>query len=221
MSYILDALKKSERERNLRQTQGAREMDKIAAKSVQRGRTPLRIGLLFTLAGFLVATLLWWALRADPTESRNRAVTAASFDTDMAADVSGGDPNLPQNATVTVDRVLAAKQASIAQSPGGTAPGGQPGAGEAIRSTGQSVPPSYLKTPYLWEMPESLRSGIPDMSVTIHVYSPDVAQQIVFINDRKYHQGEKTKEGVRVEGIVEEGVILSYRQRYFKLPRPR
>jgi len=213
MSYILDALKKSERERNLRQAPGARAMDNITAKPVQRARTPLRIGLLFTLAGFLVATLLWWALRDEPTEPRDHAVAVASRDTDKAADVSGR----PQNAAVTVDRVLAAKQVSIA--PGPAAP--PPGTSEAVQSAGQSVPPSYLTIPYLWEMPESSRSGIPEMSVTIHVYSPDVAQQIVFINDRKYHQGEKTKEGVRVEDIVEEGVILSYRQRYFKLPRPR
>jgi hypothetical protein len=59
------------------------------------------------------------------------------------------------------------------------------------------------------------------MAVTIHVYSPQESQRILFINNHEYHQGSLIEGGARVEAIVPDGVVLSYQGERFKLPRPR
>jgi len=56
--------------------------------------------------------------------------------------------------------------------------------------------------------------------VTIHIYAPNPADRILYINNRPYRPGERVAEGVVVEEIVQDGAVLSYRGRRFKLPRP-
>ncbi len=57
------------------------------------------------------------------------------------------------------------------------------------------------------------------MHIDIHVYSEDPAERFVFINMRKYTQGNKTTEGPVVESINADGVTLSHQGRRFNLPR--
>jgi hypothetical protein len=58
------------------------------------------------------------------------------------------------------------------------------------------------------------------MAVTIHVYSPQESQRILFINNHEYHKGSLIEGGVLVEAIVPDGAVLSYQGERFKLPRP-
>jgi general secretion pathway protein B len=76
-------------------------------------------------------------------------------------------------------------------------------------------------TPLLQQMPPEIQRAIPPMAVTIHVYSPQESQRILFINNHEYHQGSLIEGGARVEAIVPDGVVLSYQGERFKLSRPR
>mgnify|MGYP001605582036 FL=1 len=93
------------------------------------------------------------------------------------------------------------------------------------RPSSQADGPAVLletdNTPLLQQMPPEMQRAIPPMAVTIHVYSPQESQRILFINNREYHKGSLTEGGARVEEIVPDGVVLSYREERFKLPRPR
>ena len=61
--------------------------------------------------------------------------------------------------------------------------------------------------------------ALPDMNLDIHVYSSARAERFVFINSAKYREGDRLRDGPRVDEITADGVILSYQGESFKLPR--
>ncbi|HEY0941273.1 MAG TPA: general secretion pathway protein GspB [Steroidobacter sp.] len=62
-------------------------------------------------------------------------------------------------------------------------------------------------------------TNLPELHLDIHVASQNPAERFVFVNMRKYLEGETLKEGPSVERITTEGVILNQRGLRFLLPR--
>ena len=62
-------------------------------------------------------------------------------------------------------------------------------------------------------------TNLPELHLDIHVHSPNAGDRFVFVNMRKYQEGETLKEGPHVERITTEGVILNQRGLRFLLPR--
>jgi general secretion pathway protein B len=62
-------------------------------------------------------------------------------------------------------------------------------------------------------------TNLPELHLDIHVNSQKPSERFVFVNMRKYLEGEATKEGPTVERITAEGVILNQRGLRFLLPR--
>ena len=57
------------------------------------------------------------------------------------------------------------------------------------------------------------------MHIDLHVYSANPQERFVFVNKRKYREGETLQEGPHVETITRDGVVLSQHGRRFILPR--
>jgi general secretion pathway protein B len=212
MSYILDALKKSERQRHL----GKAPVygDAGAGKSPAFFRwASLAAGLLL-VAALLLTVLLPWRRAPVAPPPAEPAATATVMPTPPAVRpapvaVTTPDTAPPAAEPIAAERptpeeikqpVKAAKPASPAAPPSPPAPGGD--------------------APWLVSLPESFRRGLPPLMVNIHVYAPDEAQRILYINNRPVRRGEQVEGGVVVEDIVPEGVVLQYRGQRFKLPRP-
>jgi general secretion pathway protein B len=62
-------------------------------------------------------------------------------------------------------------------------------------------------------------TNLPELHLDIHVNSVKPAERFVFVNMRKYLEGDALKEGPTVERIISEGVILNQRGMRFLLPR--
>ncbi|WP_129776178.1 general secretion pathway protein GspB [Peristeroidobacter soli] len=62
-------------------------------------------------------------------------------------------------------------------------------------------------------------TNLPDLHLDIHVNSQKPSERFVFVNMKKYLEGEVLKEGPTVERITPEGVILNQRGLRFLLPR--
>lgn len=60
---------------------------------------------------------------------------------------------------------------------------------------------------------------LPELHLDIHVHSQNPRERFVFVNMRKYLEGETLKEGPSVERITNEGVVLNQRGLRFLLPR--
>ena len=63
------------------------------------------------------------------------------------------------------------------------------------------------------------RSGLPELRLELHVYSTRPQDRFVFINSRKYREGETTQEGATVKQITSDGVVLEAHGSRFLLPR--
>jgi general secretion pathway protein B len=60
---------------------------------------------------------------------------------------------------------------------------------------------------------------LPEMHLDIHVYAAKPADRFVFVNMRKYTEGQALKEGPTLERITPDGAILNHQGMRFLLPR--
>ncbi len=75
----------------------------------------------------------------------------------------------------------------------------------------------YEGVPMLWQMPRAFRSQLPTMRISVHVYSPDEPGRFVIIDRKKYWEGDNLVDGVVLEAIVPDGVVMEYQGQQFRL----
>jgi general secretion pathway protein B len=240
MSFILDALKKSETDRQ-RQTSPALFEVKVAQP--RRGLPPWAIGL-GVLLGVNVLVLGWVLLR----EPRAAAAPTASNTAAPAGNVVNTAPpgmvtvpatvTIPTTVNIPINSAPSVTMSQATPEPGVIAPSTTPPlAEEPLLSRHEvSVPPDYDSRDYapavsapppgsatrsssVPSRDEVLARGtqLPDLRLDLHVYAVDPAQRFVFINMRKLREGESLPEGVRVERITPTGAQLSYRGTPFSI----
>ena len=61
------------------------------------------------------------------------------------------------------------------------------------------------------------RGGLPALHLDLHVYADVPQQRFVFVNSRKYREGDALQEGPVVEQITPDGAVLSFRGSRFRL----
>jgi general secretion pathway protein B len=78
-------------------------------------------------------------------------------------------------------------------------------------------PDPYADVPLLWQLPSSIRSKLPAVSLTVHVYSPEPSERFVIVGRKKRQEGDTLASGVKIEAILPDGVVLDYLGRTFRL----
>jgi len=243
MSYILDALRKSEQSRKPggpAKSSGA--VHELRVPIPSRGwLLALGLVLLFSLlAGLFVfwrglnqseATLPPPVAEAetqapqDPVAPVANMVPAVTEPRASAPEEKMAAPEAPvlKNNAAVLDLAEQAPSARVAPKPRKTKTRVQQA---KVRTPSTAVvspvaPPRVSDgIPYLPQMPLEFQRQLPPLKVTIHVYSPDESQQILFLNNHEYHKGDQIEAGIRVEEIVPEGAVLSYQGERFKVSRP-
>ena len=236
MSFILDALKKSETDRQ-RQSAPALFEVKVAAP---RRRFPLWAIGLAALLGINVLVLAWVLLRQPSSPPPSAAASAP-------APAAALPPNvvyvpavmIPQPANGQVNGQAMAPAAGPPEA-GVVAPSVAPPLAEdpLLSIDEPSVPPDYDANDYapavtreeatttaqrragfLPSRNDVLAKGtqLPDLKLDLHVYAENPADRFVFINMRKLREGESLPEGVRVDAVTPSGADLSYRGTRFTL----
>jgi general secretion pathway protein B len=232
MSFILDALKKSE---NDRQRQSAPALFEVKVAAPRRNFPLWAVGLA-VLLGANVLFLLWFVLRqpAAPVASPEVAAQAPPASQPGMVTVPATSTYIPANAPPV-------NAPAIISDAGVVAPSGAPPLAEEPVLSGQepSVPPDYDARDYRpaitpaqanavaaarREMSapsrdEVLAQGtqLPDLRLDLHVYDPDPAKRFVFVNMRKLREGDSLPEGVRLDAITQTGAKLSYHGTQFTL----
>lgn len=241
MSFILDALKKSETDRQ-RQSAPALFEVKVAAP---RRRFPVWVVGLAVLLGVNIVGLAWVLLRNTGHTTPEAAATPGpppASPMGQPAKSSAGEMTVPATVTFQVNVPANSLSApSAPPDPGVVAPSNAPPLAEEPLLSGQQtpVPPDYDARDYqpaitaeqagataaarrAGEVPtrdEVLARGtpLPDLRMDLHVFDSDPAKRFVFINMRKLREGEALPEGVRVDEITPTGARLSYRGNQFAL----
>lgn len=205
MSFILDALKKSETER---QQQGDAEFSTVPTSSPKPGamRWLWLLGLLLAvnlivLMGILLRRDAPPSIPATPVsvQAPEAIVSTPAEDptrsfAEQIAEARLEQPSTPESADTVTSR-----------------PAAMPAPANARRAS------SGLPTIDQLRLDGSLQ--LAELHVDIHVYSDTPADRFVFINMVKHREGSQLDEGPVVAEITTDGVILRYDGRNFLLPR--
>jgi len=223
MSSILDALKKSERQRSL----GRDLIFRNASPNAAPRLTGFAVAVLATLLLLALAIgALLFSLR-EPVSSPP-AATPAEAPTPSTISGTGADPVNTSTAPASAVRAEAVPaldsqaHVRIQAAPSPEKPARESAASSAdVPHAAADRPITGIgDVPWLSSLPQAFRSSLPPLAVNIHVYSPEQSQRILYINNRPVQQGARIEGGVVVEEIAQDGVVLQFRGQRFKLPRP-
>lgn len=78
-------------------------------------------------------------------------------------------------------------------------------------------PDPYAAVPMHWQLPSAIRSTLPKLSISVHVYSPKAEGRFVIVERTKYREGDVMAGGARLEAIVADGIVLDYEGRRYRI----
>ena len=208
MSFILDALKKSETER---QEQTGAEFSNVPSRSGDT-QSLKWLWILAALLGVNVIVLLGIFMRPDTPPRVPATIDAQSTETAPADAIAepSFEEQIAKAKEVRVDREKTSAQEpepeiqtqAVASAPSAA----------AVRSTSQRI-----RT--IDEVRLSGALQITDLHLDIHVYSDVPDERFVFINMVKHSEQSQLDEGPVVNEITPDGVVLVYEGMTFLLPR--
>ena len=197
MSFILDALKKSETER---QQQGSAEFSSVPTSSEKPN--PARwLWLLAVLLGINFAVLIGVLMRSEPAPTE----TVAEQSTQIS------------NVEETIEAPTADNTASFEEQIADAIEEHEELDGHQELAPPRPASKAIIPTIDQLRLDGSLQ--LAELHLDIHVYSEDPAGRFVFINMVKHREKSRIAEGPIVNEITLDGVILSYQGRDFLLPR--
>jgi general secretion pathway protein B len=224
MSFILDALKKSETERQRADAPALYEVKKAPPR--QRVATWLIVlaGLLIINVAVLSVVLLRGRHGATPvTEANNPApppAAAAATTAPAAASPAAAIPTVATAGTPAPDIAGSAPAEAVIRSDDDAAaveapPAGPSSQGGLVRELGTGVGevPSYE------QVASVPGANLPELKLDLHAYAASPAQRFIFLNMVKLQEGQTSPQGVRVESITPDGAILSWQGSRFVLHR--
>lgn len=226
MSYILEALKKSDqqRQRGATPTLSATQVIAVASKQSLLVHYSL-LAVVLLGAGITIGWLRPWQAE-QPTHTAEPIVVRSpisaphqvvpiplSDPSEMARKKTQGFP--VQNSIPAVQRPhgVDAKQLNI------LAPG-RSEMRDPIASVPASMPERHA-IPFdtaqgqnaiaMAELPLQIQQEIPPMTIQLHAYSSKPMNRLVSINSRMLHEGESLAPGLKLEQITLDGMIFSYK----------
>jgi general secretion pathway protein B len=223
MSFILDALRKSEHERQRQVGPGIADIREGAAARSSFPIWALALGGLLALNMIVVIVV---AFRDHSTRGGAAPVSEAA----PAPTTTAPPAPTPQPASTST----APAQTYNTQAPPAPAQQAEPFSAEpapaaepepTLRPEAKSAAPSsadtdesYASLPTLGDV--TLQgTSLPELHLDLHVYASRPVDRFVFLNTRKYREGGKTPDGTTIERITPDGVILNHRGVRFLLPR--
>ena len=214
MSFILDALKKSETDR---QQQGSAEFANVPVGSGDDG--PPR--WLWVLGGLLLVNLVVVAGLLMRPGAQPAAQAPASQPTTTVAITPAAEPAPQQQFAAEIEaarQTVLQREEPIAVAEAAPPPASAPATAPANATT-TSEATNPLALPTAQEVIANGSLTLPTLHVDVHVYSDSPADRFVFINMTKHKEGSVLAEGPRVQRITPEGVVLSQNGVTFLLPR--
>lgn len=238
MSFILDALKKSQSSRQQQSGPGT-----IAVETAPRAQQPhnwLAIVIAIVVLNLAVIAMFAWFITRD--KASNDAISA-SVATQRVQSTQNTQP-LPaataapasQSGTITIPeprrtadnsrgevRPLSAEvrePKSPETTATTTAAATPPVASGSVAASNKPTPSESAGfLPTLAELQLDQRIQLSPLHIDVHVYNENPQRRFVLINARKYKEGERLSEGPLLEEIRRDGLVMYYRDQRFLVPR--
>ena len=233
MSFILDALRKSDTDRQRQTAPGIADTRYYIMRKKRSIWLPV-LAVILTVNVLIMGLLLF----ADPsyTDCLNLPGLRATLrptdagpahpaDSDRAIvmapvqiPVSNPEPepeSIPPAPVRSPETIAAAEEPHVAITED------QPAAQSAFKSESAVVRPrpEPVILPSMQQLTVSGQLSVAPLHVDIHVYPGEQSKRFVFINMRKYREGQRLDEGPVLEEITNTGVILSHQGNRFTLER--
>lgn len=207
MSFILDALKKSETER---QRQSSAEFAGVPTSSRREG-PPRWLWVLGALLAINLAMLVGLLLRPDIEPATPTATPASTSEPALANEFAE---------QVAAARKQGPPQADPEPSSAAALPAEPtPAPAQPPAAAVSDEPMNTAALPTIQEVRANGAVTLPDLHVDIHVYGANPDDRFVFINMVKYKEGSRLEAGPLVQEITPDGVVLNADGRLFLLPR--
>jgi general secretion pathway protein B len=219
MSFILDALRKSEAER---QQQAGGEFSNVPS-SPDDSQSPKWLWILALLLLVNIVVLLGILLRPDAApDAETRSVTVPA-DSAPAEPAPTLQPSPAEDAGQTApsfeERVAVAKKDQPAPEPTAAQTAQAATASPAPAATAAERPSRDDRLMTLDELRLAGSIQLPELHLDIHVYAEKPAERFVFVNMNKHRENSRLDEGPVVVEITPEGVVLRHQGQTFLLPR--
>lgn len=151
------------------------------------------------------------------------AVAQAPASSGAAARLAPPDRNAPATAPGTpaaiepppAPRPLAAAPLATSATP----PPLTPPANAPVTAAAPSAAPPLEQLPVYWQLPYNVRKELPELKMSMHVYSATPAQRFVVLNGNRQVEGDELGGDVRVSEIRKDGVVLIFQGQRFIVPR--
>ncbi len=219
MSYILEALKKAQAERQLGSAPTIHAMP-IQAAPAARAST-LRAPLVAAAAGMALlvtgAAWFWWrsAAPAAPVVVVAQAAPVDAAEVVEAQSVAA--PPLPVAPVVTPPAPVVRAVTPAMAAPQPPPP---PPVKAAAQAEPKSVPrpepkqeaaPPEENLPFMNQLPEPLRSEVPKVTFGGYMYSKNPADRLLLIDKVLRHEGEEVAPGLVLEQLQPKAALMNYR----------
>lgn len=217
MSFILDALKKSEAERQRKSTPGVADIPDAHPQS----RTPRWLwavgALLAVNLGVLVVILLRPGAETEPASITRPLELPDSAPRASFSDLVAEAKESQREAQTMTPPAEADPAPSREPAPEAAAPAAQPQPQSQPRPRREPVDVGTLST--FNELRARGDLMLPDLHLDLHVYADRPAERFIVINLNRYSEGEALVEGPVVERILPNGVMMKHQGTEFFLPR--
>lgn len=232
MSYILDALRRAEaeRERERGAVPGVHTQPAVVPDAAERARPrlPAWWGLAAggLLGGALVAAL-WWVGRA-PAPATPASLASPSLSPSPSPSPSAqapvpAPPAAPVVSATPMPPVVAVAPSpaplAVVSAPVAAASPAPPPSAPAAAPPAESVAAPLPAKPQPWsELTAEQRREWPALAVGGAIYSDNAASRFVMINGQVVREGEAAAPGVTVERIGPKSAVLRFKDRRVELP---
>jgi general secretion pathway protein B len=230
MSYILEALKKAQAERQLGNapTIHAPQTVQVEQPGVAASRKPLFIGLGAGALVVLLGGLFMWQRTPAPAvpAAASTATPAAAAPSltpavPAAPERAPAAPSLAANAASNTLEVSAPpapppRPAHVAETPARpaaspTVPPAPAVAAPRPNAAPASAPSPEDSLPYLHQLPDNMQRDIPRVAFGGYMYSANPADRLLLVDKTLRHEGEEVAPGLVLEKLLPKAAVMNYR----------
>jgi hypothetical protein len=234
MSYILDALKKLEKERR----RGNVPDILTTQEFPEKGKKKRIIWPYLTVIALLLnaGLLIWWmSWEIGKSNSISKAGAGKSFNSETAVTVETDFTKTDKKVDNSQNRLLSDKNNLKNKVSKNTPLASDRSSAKEIylaskdvqkRETENIITPSsddIIEPPLknriynLEELPLQIKQKLPPLKITVSLYSDDPASRMAKINDQRLSEGEYLTAGLKLEEITPDSVIFNYQNYRFRV----
>lgn len=209
MSYILEALKKAQAERQLGSTPGIHD---VLAPSVPApaAAAPVRYWIAGGAATLAAVAFLSWRMFSPVAPGAPAPVQLVKAEPPAAVAEPAAPPPVAAVAPAPV-----VKRAAV-EPPASLPPVSAPPAPPPVQPAPE--PDADDALPALAALPPSVQGTIPKITLGGYIYSPVPAERLLLIDNNLRREGEEVAAGLVLERLLPRAAVMNYRGTRFRMP---